>query len=73
MKMTLAEFLESQRDGRHCTHKRRIHHRAMLQIDDKLAITAIDHLLRELFQAPTIQEIALALHSHPNGGTIYAD
>jgi proteasome lid subunit RPN8/RPN11 len=28
--------------------------------------------LREFFQAPAVQEVALAFHSHPNGRTVHA-
>src|SRR5439155_95428 len=69
MEMTLPEFLQPQRHRRHCSHEGRIHHRAMFQIKNKFAIAAIDHLLREFFQAPAVQEVALAFHSHPNGGS----
>ena len=44
----------------------------MLQIKNKLAVAAVDHFLREFFQAPAIQEVALAFHSHPNGGAVHA-
>ncbi len=70
--MTLAEFLQPQRDGRHCSHEGRIHHRAMFQIENKLAVTAVDHFLRELLEAPAVQEVTLAFHSHPNGRTVHA-
>jgi hypothetical protein len=44
----------------------------MFQINNKLAVTAVDHFLREFLQAPAVQEVTLAFHSHPNGGTVHA-
>ena len=72
MKMALPQLLQSQRDRRHCSHESGIHHRAIFQIDHKLAITAVDHLLREFLEAPAVEEVALPFHSNPNGGTVYA-
>ena len=72
VKMSLAKFFQSQRHRRHCAHKGGIHHRAMFEINDELAVTAVDHLLREFFQATAVEEVALPFYSHPNGGAVHA-
>ena len=72
VKMTAAELLQAQRHPSHRAHEGGIHHRAIFQVDHKLAITAIDHFLREFLEAPTVEEVALPFHSNPNGGTVYA-
>src|SRR5579864_5816161 len=72
-KMSLAKLFQSQCHCGHCSHESGIHHRAMFEIENELAVTAVYHLLRELFQVPAVQEVALAFHSHPNGGAVHAD
>ena len=72
VKMALAEFLQPKCHCRHRSHEGRIHHRAMFQVYYKLAVAAVDHFLREFFQAPAIQEGTLTFHSHPNGGAVHA-
>ncbi len=72
VKMSAAEFLQTQGHARHRAHESGIHHGAILQVDHELAISAIDHFPSELFQAPAVEETALALNLHPNGWTVYA-
>ena len=72
VKMSLPDFLQTQRDRRQRPHECGIHHRAILEVNYKLAVTAVDHFLREFFEAPAVEEVALPLHSNPNGGTVYA-
>ena len=47
VKMALTNFSQSKGDRGQRSHKCRIHHRAILQVDDELAVTAIDHFLGE--------------------------
>jgi hypothetical protein len=54
VEMTVAELLQSQCHACHCAHERRVHHRAIGQIDHKFAITAIDHFPSELFKTSAI-------------------
>src|SRR2546421_3658715 len=72
LKVALPKFFQSQRDRGHCPHECGIHHRATFQIKDKLAVTAVDHFLRELLKVPAIEEVPFAFHTHPNGGTVNA-
>src|SRR5205823_13876634 len=48
VKMTLSKLLQPQSHGGHCSHERGIHHRTMLEVKNELAVTAVDHLSREL-------------------------
>ena len=73
VKMSVAEFLQPQGDARHRAHEGRIHHGAVLEIDDKLAVTTVDHLAGELLEITAVEEIALALDFHPNGIAVYSD
>lgn len=54
VKMTVPEFLETQGDARHRAHKGGIHHGAILQINDELAVSAVDHFLGELLQVSAV-------------------
>ena len=49
MKMTVAQLLQTQRHSSHRPHESRIHHRTVFQVDDKLAITTVDHFLGKFF------------------------
>src|SRR6266508_266754 len=71
MKMTSTKLLQAQRHAGHCSHECGIHHRAIRQINDKLAITAVQHLARKLFQVAAIEETTFSLYFHPYGRTIY--
>ena len=73
VKMPLPKFLQTQRHSSHGPHEGRIHHRAIGQIDNKFAVTAIDHLARELFQVPAVQKIAPAFDFNPDRWAIYTD
>ena len=71
MKMTSTEFFQAQRHAGHCSHECGIHHRAIRQINDKLAITAVQHFARKLFQVAAIEETTFSLYFYPYGRTIY--
>ena len=73
VQMALAKFFQAQRHSRHGSHERRIHHRAIGQVDNKFAVTAIHHFTRELFQVAAIQKIALAFDFDPDRWAIYTD
>ena len=72
VKVAFPKFAQPKRDRGQRSHKRRIHHRAIFQINYELAVTAVDHLLREFFQTSAVEEVTLAFHSHPNGGAVHA-
>src|SRR6516162_4262768 len=71
MKMPAAQFLQSQRHSGQRPHKRRVHHRAIGQIDHELAVAAVHHFPRELLEISAIEEASLAFDLHPHGWTVH--
>ena len=47
VQMSVSQLFQAKSHTCHCPHKGGIHHRALFQIDNELAITAIDHLAGE--------------------------
>ena len=66
LQMPLAQFFQSQRDARHCPHEGRVHHGALIKINDELAVATVYHLARKLLQLAAVQEVPLAFHFHPD-------
>ena len=73
MKMTVTQLLQTQGHSSHRPHESGIHHRAVFQVDDELAITAVDHFLGKFLQVSTVKEAAFALDLDPNGWPVYPD
>ena len=63
---TFAELAKPKRDPGQRAHKRRIHPLTIAQIDDKLARTAMDHLLGKLSQSRAVGGRTVSLHPNPN-------
>jgi len=73
MKMTVAQLFQTQCHSSHRPHESRIHHRAVFQIDDKLAVTPVDHFLGKFLQVSAVKEASFALDPDPNGWPVYPD
>ena len=73
VQMTAAQFLQAESDACHRSHEGRVHHRALLQVDDEFPISATDHLAGEFLQIATVKEIALTLDPDPHGLIVYPD
>lgn len=71
VKMTAAELLQAQRHPSHRAHEGGIHHYAILQVDHKFAVPAIDHFARELLQVSAVQEASFTRHLHPDGWAVH--
>jgi hypothetical protein len=63
----LAEFAKAESDPCECTHEGRIHLLAIAQIDDKIPVPTLDHLLHKLFEARAILEGSSAFYFYPYG------
>jgi len=73
VKMSVPQFLQAERNASHCPHEGGVHHGAFFQIDDELAIAAINHLAGEFLEVAAIEEGTLAFNFHPNGLAVYSD
>ena len=72
MEVAVTELLQPQGHTRHGAHEGGIHHGAILQIDDELAVAAVNHFLGELLQITAVQETSLTFHPYPNSWTVSA-
>ncbi|HMJ05576.1 MAG TPA: hypothetical protein VK474_04910, partial [Chthoniobacterales bacterium] len=73
VQMAMSKILQAQGDTGKRAHKGRIHHDAILQIDNEFAVAAIDHLFGEFLQVAAVEEAAFALNPHPNGLAVYSN
>src|SRR5262249_25305804 len=67
VKMSMPQLLQSKCHAGHRSHERGIHHCAIRQVHHKFAITAVEHLTRELFEIAAVEETTFPLHFHPHG------
>ena len=71
VQVSMTEFLEPQGHASHGSHEGGIHHRAVAQVDDELAVTAVDHLAGKFLEVPAVQKVALTFDPNPDGGAVY--
>ena len=73
MEAAMTEFLQPQRHACESAHERGVHHHAILQVDHKVAVAAINHFAREVFEIPAVEEVPFACDADPNGLAVYPD
>ena len=61
--LALADFAQAQGDAGERAHERRIHHRAIRQINHEIAVAAVNHGRGETFDPSAVLERAFALHA----------
>jgi hypothetical protein len=69
----LAELAKSQGDSRESPHEGRVHLFAIAEIDHKIPISALDHLLNKLLQTRAILEGPATFYLYPDGTVNAAD
>lgn len=73
VKVSMPQFLQAKRHACHRPHKGGVHHGAFFQVDDELAIAAINHLPGEFLEVAAVEEGTFAFDFHPNGLAVYSD
>lgn len=69
----LTEFAKPKSNPRESTHECRVHLLAITQIDDKIPVPALDHLLHKLFETRAILEGSATFYLYPDGAVNTAD
>jgi hypothetical protein len=69
----LAEFAQTKSDPGEGTHEGGIHLLAIAQIDHKIPVPALDHLLYKLLETRAILEGSAPFHLYPDGALNAAD
>src|SRR5206468_9963317 len=67
MKMSVSQLFQSKCHAGHRPHECGVHHGAIRQVHHKFAITAVQHLTRELLEIAAVEETTFPLHFHPYG------
>ncbi|MEY2538913.1 MAG: hypothetical protein QOG67_2653 [Verrucomicrobiota bacterium] len=73
VEMPLTELFQTERYSGHGSHESRIHHGAVLEINDEFPVTAAHHFLGKLLQVPAVQETSLPLYPDPDHWAIHSD